>query len=119
MKNPLNNYLPKGGDILGELSTDQGMVDADGKIRNLILQTRNSFMVGYLAKPFRDKLIGHNFASQAFCFDYLVMNQVNNLIGRKDDDFKTGNEDMKTKAILKKKEDPNYAFRFDYIAIPF
>ena len=47
------------------------------------------------------------------------MNQVNNLIGRKDDDYETGNEDMKTQAILEKKEDPNYAFRFDLITIPF
>ncbi len=44
MKNPLNNYLPKGGDILGELSTDQGMVDADGKIRNLTLHTDEKFI---------------------------------------------------------------------------
>ncbi len=49
----------------------------------------------------------HHFASRAFCFDHLVMNQVNNLIERKDDYFETGNDDMKTPAIIKEEEDPN------------
>ena len=76
-------------------------------------------MVGNLAKPFRNKITGSNFASQAFCFDYLVMNQVNNLIGRKDDKFEVSNDDMKTQAVLSEKEDPNYAIRFDHNGIAF
>ena len=86
--------------LYAEYSRRSNMVALGEKTIQFYLEKTKYFQGRLRSKKFRDKQTGQVFVNQAYCFDYLAMQEVINLIETNRPDIETGNEDMRTEALI-------------------
>ncbi len=86
--------------LYAEYSRRSNMVALGEKTIQFYLEKTKYYQGKLKSKKFRDKQTGQVFVNQAYCFDYLAMKEVINLIETNEPDIETGNEDMRTDALV-------------------
>jgi len=86
--------------LYAEYSRRSNMIALGEKTIQFYLEKTKYFQGKLRSKKFKDKQTGQVFVNQAYCFDYLAMKEVINLIETNQPDIETGNEDMRTEALI-------------------